>query len=467
MNPIQEALGHYQRARAAAAEGGRPNDHYNHGYWAARLGQWQEAIHAYHRALALGCDTPEEAWLNIASIHSERLQDTDRAIAALDEALKCNANYTPAMFNHGHLAEQVGERDRARQWFGAVVEREPNNHAALARVADASVFDRDDDPVLLALRQAAPVAQNPDVWLSLANAEEALGHYGAAWEAMQSANELDRAAYPPYPADKMTELNRLAMDIPLPALQPAFDDGTGRPLDPVFICGMFRTGSTLLEQLLAAHDAFSPLGESDFWPRKMAGAGGGMVFPSREPTPEERQQWALEHRDVLAQVVPSGKIPTDKRPDNLYQIHALGQVLPNARFVLTKRDWRDTLVSVYATRLHPQHGYATDIRAIRRQLALVEELISTWSERYPQRIRVIEYEHLVDNPERTLKALLAWLGQSWQPGVLDFHRLRNSVRTASVWQVREPLGGHRKERWRRFEGPLRAVFGDSLDDPHP
>lgn len=457
---IQQAIAEYQRAKAATHNGtGTPDDHYNHGYWAARLGQWQEAIHAYHRALGMGISQPEEAWLNIASIHSERLQEIDKAVMALNEALQLNPDYTPAMFNRGHLAEQIGDRAGAKYWFGEVVKRDPSNEAALARLADATVFERDDDETLVALRSAANDAQNADVWLSLAAAEESLGNYEAAWEAMNAANGIDRAAYPPYPAEKMQELNTLAKQIDIP--EQSKGDG------PLFICGMFRTGSTLLEQILAAQGDFHPLGESDFWPRRIAGAGGGMVFPAREPTEEEVTEWRAQHAEMLSGMVPEGQISTDKRPDNIYQIHLLGQVLPEARFVITRRDWRDTMVSVFGTRLHPQHGYATDLRAIKEQLRLTNELAEAWSTRYPDRVRVVDYEAVVADPEPTIGELLEWLGQDWNEEALNFHELRNSVRTASVWQVREPLGDHRTQRWRRFESQLRDIFGDELDSDQP
>jgi len=461
MNSIKQAVKAYQEARGAAASGGAPDDHYNHGYWAARLGLWKEAIHAYHRALAFGVTKPEEVWLNIGSIYSERLQQLDKALEALNESLKLNPDYTAAMFNHGHLAEQYGDRDAAHDWFAQVLAREPDNLTALARLADATVFEHSDDPLLAQLRALAPTSNDPDVLLSLAAAEERLQHFDAAWQAMNAANAIDRQQAPPYPREKMAELNGLAKQIAIPAAESQQNEVGG----PVFICGMFRTGSTLLEQLLAAHGAFYPLGESDFWPRRIAAAGGGMVFPAREASADEASKWRADHQQMLSALVPADKIATDKRPDNIYQIHLLGQLLPTARFVITRRDWRDTLVSVFGTRLHPQHGYANDVRATRAQIRLVDDLADTWAARYPDRVRVVSYEDLVENTQDTLGSLLGWLGQPWRDAALDFHALRNSVRTASVWQVREPLHGKRQARWRRFEQPLREVFGDSLDEP--
>jgi hypothetical protein len=105
--------------------------------------------------------------------------------------------------------------------------------------------------------------------------------------------------------------------------------------------------------------------------------------------------------------------------------------------------------------------------AIAQHIALCRQVADFWVESLPDKIRKVSYEALVDDPESTLRALFAWLDEDWDPACLDFHTLDNSVRTASVWQVREPLGSSRKGRWRRYEEPLREIFNSVLDEPLP
>jgi len=173
---------------------------------------------------------------------------------------------------------------------------------------------------------------------------------------------------------------------------------------------------------------------------------------------------AAHEEHLVERALGVGRV-TDKRPDNLFHIPLIASALPSAKFVVTERDWRDTLVSVFATRLHPQHGYACRLEDIYRQLQLCQALRRFWVARHPDRVMCLRYEELVAAPEEALKPVFEWLGEPWEPECLSFHRLTNAVRTASVWQIREPLHTGRQGRWRRFEQPLRAVFGAALDQP--
>lgn len=448
----------YQQARAQAASSpDNPIHQFNLGWWASRVGDSDTALAAYQKALDLNVSQPEEVWLNISSIYSEHLGDPKRALKALSKALLLRPDYTDALFNRGHVAEQCGDRGLAVESFSRVLRIAPAHTAALARLADSQ--EPGSDPALMERLRAAVAGRDPDpdLLFSLARHEEGAGETAAAWEHWVRANALDaRARRSALPLATLRAACRKAGQAALPPL-------SGGSRGPVFIVGMFRTGSTLLEQMLAAHPAFAPLGESDFWPRRTAAARGGMIHPAGIPQAPVLDQWASAYRDHAAHRLGAVMRFTDKRPDNIYQLHLIANALPDARFVVTERDWRDVVLSVYATRLHPQHSYATDPRQIREQIALLAELTAGWLDRYPERVYRLRYESLVAAPESTLGGLLDWLDEPWSDDCLNFHTLQNSVRTASVWQVRKPLSGERQQRWRRFEAPLRELFGAELE----
>jgi tetratricopeptide (TPR) repeat protein len=457
-NPVDA----FQRARAlATSQPTNPTHQFNLGWWASRLGDTDTALSAYRRALDLQVSAPEEVWLNISSVYSEQLGDSKQALNALSKALSIKPDYIDALFNRGHVAEQCGDHSLAVESFSRVLQLAPRHAAALARLADT--IEAGSDPAVVQRLRAATAAEKPDVdqLFALARHEEAAGETEAAWARWVQANALDaRAQQQTLPLETVRAACRQASQATLPPLHDATHG-------PVFICGMFRTGSTLLEQMLAAHPRFAPLGESDFWPRRVAAARGGMIHPAGIPKPEVLAHWAEVYRAHAAERVEPSLRFTDKRPDNIYQLHLIAAALPNARFVVTERDWRDVVLSVFATRLHPQHSYATDPQQIREQLRLLNELTESWLARYSERVYRLRYESLVANPRATLGDLLEWLGESWSDECLQFHQLNNSVRTASVWQVRKPLSADRQQRWRRFEGPLRDIFGDDLDRDSP
>ena len=450
---------------------------FNLGWWSTKVGLFAESLQAYEQALALGIDSPEEAMANIASVYSERLGQIPPAVQWLDRALRENPNYYPAIFNRAHIAEQVGDRDTACQYFEQAVALAPEDAYPVARWVEANLTLPPESPAIQSLRRFAN-NKDPDALIALARYEERAGRYDAAWDALVAANAVDQKAYSPWQAQPFQSQLKSQLETIAPGQQTSAptspEELSGAPVmnapgqGAVFILGMFRTGSTLLEQLLAAHPRFTPLGESEFWPRQIHALGGGMVSPGRIPNAQQcvqlRKQWQAHLNERHS---PEEGIATDKRPDNFFHMATIRAVLPDAKFIITERDWRDTLVSMLGTRLHPQHGYGTSPEAIAQHIAFCREIADFWCKNHPKNVYRVNYEGLVTSPETQLKSLLEWLGEAWHPECLNFHALTNSVRTASVWQVREPITTARQERWRNYDGPLRAIFGDQLDSSEP
>ena len=186
---------------------------------------------------------------------------------------------------------------------------------------------------------------------------------------------------------------------------------------------MFRTGSTLLEQMLAGHPDFIPLGESNFWPRQVKRAGGTMVIPADLPGDKEANALSEAFRQHLRSLgVHADQRVTDKRPDNLYHLPLIAPQLTlraicHYRARLAGTRW----VSVFGTRLHPQHGYACDLQSIRGQLQRCSELASHWATQSPNRVYRVSYEAMMAAPKKELSDLLSWLGAEWHEDCLRFY----------------------------------------------
>ena len=460
MEHLRRQLAHWQAQ--VAADANNATAWFNLGWWSNKSGLYTQAVKAYEGSIALGISEPEEAMSNLASVYSERFANTSMAVQWLDRALEIRPDYYRAVFNRAHIAEQTGDRDLACQLFARAATLSPGDPYALARLVEA-------DP---ALTMASGIGQklrdlagaHVDALFGVSRLQEREGHYVKAWESLIQANESDRLKQPVWSASQCR--HRVTSQFETHPLPDPPGISSGSP--PVFILGMLRTGSTLLEQIHAAHAQFRPLGESEFWPREVELLGGGMLKPSRRPNPTQRAEIKARWQEHLHERgVSDGVRVTDKRPDNLFHIATILDVLPDAKILVTERDWRDTLISVYGTRLHAQHGYATEPAAIADHIALCHDVADFWVEAHPDRVNKVSYEALVENPEATLQAVFAWLGERWDPACLEFYKLNNSVRTASVWQVREPLGSGRRGRWRLYEEPLRQLFGAALDQPLP
>lgn len=437
------------------------NAAFNYAWYLAKDGQFEAAIRSFEHALSLGISAPEEAHLNIATICMDHLYARDSAREHLEKALALNAGYASAYYNLGNLAEQEGDRDRASGYFESCLQADPTNVSALARLSETRERIDRDDPLLARLVETAKDSNNSDVHFALGKAYEQLGDFESAWNAFTKGNALDDRAWPSYePTRAETDFERIiALDS---ASEPNSDEGSRSA--PVFICGMFRSGSTLLEQVLASHPRFVAGGESEFFPRLVARQLPDYPLGMDKVSNEQIRLWRQQHEEQLTRLVENSSRPTDKRPDNLLYLGLIKSVVPAARFVATERDWQDIATSVYSVRLGPGQAYARSLRDIRHYIALQSKLVDHWESLLgPDLIRV-RYENLVQRPEETITKLLSFLGESWDERCLNFHELRNSVRTASVWQVREPLHSKSIGRWRKYRERFVDVFGDELSD---
>ena len=219
------------------------NAAFNYAYNLAKEARFASAIVQYERALEIGIDSPEEVHLNIANIYMDHLHDHNKARAHLEKALARNPAYSSGYYNLGNLSEQEGDRNKARKYFEKCLQADPANESALARLADTQKFTEKDDPLLQRLGATAENSENSDVHLALGKAYEQLGEFGLAWQHFTNGNRLDERAMPAYNAEQtevgfsriMTQCSRSWLN--------QFE---GSSAEPVFICGMFCTGSTLL-----------------------------------------------------------------------------------------------------------------------------------------------------------------------------------------------------------------------------
>jgi len=452
--PLGQALQAY--ADYLTSQPGSANAAYNHAWYLARDGQFEAAVRLYRRALELGIDQPEEVHLNIANLYMDHLDDEDRAREALHAALAIRPDYYGAHYNLGNLAEQKGNREQATVCFRRCIEIEPNNHTALARLADSHRFRSSDDPLLARLIETARSSDNSDLHFSLGSAFNQLADFEAAWRHFAIANSIERKALPPYSHSGTEALFERI-------ISRSSGEWLGRfPADshrPVFICGMFRSGSTLLEQILAAHPCFTPAGESEFFPRLVLREFHDYPEGLDEVTEDELRSWRGEHARYSDRITTGATRLTDKRPDNFLYVGLIKAVLPSAKIIVTERDWRDVAISILAMRLGASQNYATDLADIRHYIGQQERLCDHWQSILGNDLVRVRYEELVTQPREAIGALLGALGEEWDERCLAFDQLDNSVKTGSVWQVREPLHARSVGRWKNYRRQFEQAFG--------
>ena len=465
-----EAAGAYRSMLATNPE--HADAWFNLGYVLRRLGHFDHALGCYASALRYQVRQPEVAYLNRAAILSDHLHRDEEAEAELRTALALVPGYPPALLNLGNLHEERGGRASAIDCYRRLLASKHADATAYACDAMARLLqleppaDRHDLVFARACAAAAGKFANDDtaratLLFSLGRIHDAWGEVEDAFDAFTSAKQLAHGSYRAY--DPLRSHHRTQALIGSTAGgEPVSASATQSPA-PSFICGMFRSGSTLLEQVLAAHPGVATSGELDLLPRLIAGPLA--PFPASLATLDAARCEALAkdyHAELRARLADRGegrRYATDKRPDNYLLIGLVKRLFPRAKILHTHRHPLDNALSIYMQYLNPRvFNYAGSLTGIGHHYGEYRQLMAHWKVLYPEDIFDFDYDAFVAAPEATLRPLLDFLELPWHPACLDFHQVDNTVRTASYWQVRRPLYAEASGRWRRYRHLLQPLI---------
>jgi tetratricopeptide (TPR) repeat protein len=453
----EEAAEAYRRLLAIRPD--LPDSWFNLALMERQSGRFEAALAAYAEALRRGVSGPEEAWLNRGVIHADDLGRPDLALADLEAALAVAPDWLPALLNLGNLHEDMGRREAAADAYARALAVAPGHPVALARSAGLARLTGPDDPVIAGLRAAVaqpglPVGDRAELGFALGRALDQVGAHDDAFAACAAANAASRATDPEGARyDRAAHerfIDSLIAAFPAPA---AVVEGAGT--GPIFICGLFRSGSTLVEQILAGHSRVTGGGELGLVPG-LARAIAGYPQAMATAGPDSLAQLRDLYLGGLKTARPGADVVTDKRPDNFLHIGLIKAMFPTARIVHTVREPLDVILSNWFLHLDRSMGHALDLEDLAHWHGQYVRLMRHWKALYPD-ILDLDYDALVADPRPAVERLLGYCGLDWEDAVLDFHKAAAPVRTASVWQVREPLYQRSSGRWRNYERYLDGV----------
>ena len=387
--------------------------------------------------------------------------------AILDEY----GEFVPALQAYGHQELQRGNVDEALALFERIKAVDPvAGHSALI---GARRFP-EDPKTLMRLERAARVPSlggevRSGLLFRLAAAWEKQGNYERAFDLVDEANEASRKTLP---YDAKTHRERCAR-VRTRFCRALYDNRPGTGLDsdlPVYVLGMPRSGTTLVEQILAGHSQIHGAGELGVIPQVIAGltrwerhVGSGRRYPDSidDLTPEVVAGIAGNVLNELQELAPEAKHVVDKLPHNFENVGLIKFLFPKARIISVRRDPRAIAISNYFTDYQAKYGgmgFAYDLESIGQQLADHNLLMHHWHQTFPGEILELHYEQVVDDLEGSARQILDYIGVDWEPEVLDFAGVERAVKTASAWQVRQPLYTSSKEKWRRYESRLAPLI---------
>jgi tetratricopeptide (TPR) repeat protein len=388
------------------------------------------------------------------------LQQPDAAEKELHTALRRNAKYLPALLNLANLNEDRGRRAAALALYERILTVEPGYLEALARYANLKTISQVDDPLIAQLQnalasKAATPADKASLGFALGKALDGCGAFDSAFDAYIAANQFSRASA----ARVGAAYDRRQQEEFVSQLIATFDTAQfgasdASPARPIFICGMFRSGSTLTEQVLAGHSRITAGGELDLLPSAVRSSL--LPFPAAMNgiSTSRLNELAASYLAELAKLFPGSNFVTDKRPDNFLYIGLIKRLFPNAKIVHTTRDPLDNCLSIFFLHLDHSMGYALDLMDTGHYYRQYQRLMAHWKALYGPDILDFNYDAFVREPKPAVAQLLAHCGLDWEDNCLNLQRESGVVKTASVWQVREPVYLRSSGRWRNYAKQL-------------
>jgi tetratricopeptide (TPR) repeat protein len=435
-------------------------------------GKIDEAVARYQGALSRQPDFgAAHNNLAIAFIAQGRVDD---AASHFERALALQPNSAEAQNNLGNWLAAQGRAEKALTHYGKAIQFRPDYAEAHFNRAEIRKFRRSDPELAslkaLASRNDLPPASVPYVHFALGKAWEDIGEYDRAFQHLRIGNDAKRQQlnYDEKSAGELFERTAAVFNRELMERMA----GAGEPsATPIFILGMPRSGSTLVEQILASHPQVHAAGELPDLDQSIAEVLGSLGQPSQYPECVARLDAATVRRigktyvDRVA-ALGKGKIyVVDKLPGNFLNIGLIRLILPNAKIVHTMREALDTCVSCYSKLFTESQSFCYDLGELGRHYRRYEALMDHWKSVLPvNTILDVQYESVVDNFEAEARRLIDYCGLPWDDQCIEFHKASRPVTTASAAQARKPLFRSSLQRWRKYE-PHLAELMQELENP--
>lgn len=440
-------------------------------------GKLEESEQAVRHALMVEPDSARN-WVMLGTVLARRLRQTE-ALSAFEQALRLGPLY-PArvLMSKGHLLKTLGRRAECEAAYHACIEMEPANGEYFWCLADLKTYRFSD--AQLAQMHSALAAQPQDpanaalLNFALARAREQRGEYVSSFEHYAQANALRRRSVQ-YDAAGFESKSGRIMDVFNAAFmaQRTAAPATGpRAARPLFIVGLPRSGSTLVEQILASHSQVEGTMELPnilTFVQELETAGGKTdAYPEVVASlPAERLRALGERYLKETRELRSGRpYFIDKMPNNFRHIGFMQLILPDATFIDVRRHPMDACFSAFKQHFAEGQTFSYDLEDLGRYYRGYLAVMDHWHAVLPGRVLTLNYEALVRDTEGEVRRLLTHCGLEFEPACLRFHETQRSVRTASSEQVRQPIYDSGIGHWRHFEkelAPLARSLGDCLN----
>lgn len=487
LGEISRRLGNLEQAVLCgkAASKLSPKDvdaHYNLGLAYIDSGDYAKAVLAYKKAVKID---PKHglSWNNLGSA-LEQQGDKKGALKAYEKAVALNAQHAEAQNNAGAIYSEQGKLDEARMSFAAAIAARPSFVESHYNLSSLKTYTPDDPHLTMlegvyAQREQLTPHARIRYDFALGKALDDIGQYDRAFAAYDEGNRIQHSILPMDEARADALLEEILSTF-TPEFFKARERWAGaKPRDktPIFIVGMPRSGTTLLEQILSSHKSVHGAGELTDLNAVICEATGADAEHSFVPgvvhlTQEAMKKIGDRYLEQVWKLSPDSKYITDKMPANFFYLGIIHLALPNAKIIHAMRDPMDSCFSCFSRLFNDTMEFAYDQGTLGRYYRRYMTLMRHWHKVLPEgTILDLPYEDMVADTEAQARRVLKFVGLPWDDKCLEFYKNDRLVKTASVAQVRKPIYKTSVARWKHFARhlqPLLALvreFRDANDEP--
>lgn len=393
----------------------------------------------------------------------------EEALGHLTRAIEGGATASLVHALAGEIKQVSGQMEGAIVEFQKALELEPAHPRACLGIVSSRKMTTEDLPFIGQMEEAVrapglPVAGRYSLHFALGKAMEDLGRYEEALRHFDEGNRAGRVmkyGNAPFDAALFKEENDFSIGLfTREFLERHRKEGS--PLDlPIFVVGMMRSGTTLVEQILSSHPRIGGAGEQSFW-----GKNARDAFELDRPVliPGRLKEMSREYCERLERIAPGNRHVVDKMPNNYALLPLIHLALPNSRIIHVRRHPVDTCISIYTTANSARVDWGHNRENIAMAYQEYLRLMRAWRDVLPADAMLeIDYEQLTTESEAVSRRMIEFLGMDWDDACLRPHESKRSVSTLSVWQVRQPIYATSIARWRRYE-PWLGAFSRLLPE---